>query len=160
MTAKKKRVADEFSKDGVASKRSTSQKSCFAQEYAKSGNAILSAINVGIPGAMAPEQASAWLRDPAVLLEIKELRHEQAAKADPNAAWITDQLKKIIVQSMEVRPLLTVSGQQSIFSTMDNPQSALKALEMLGKHVGMFTDNTKIELKTLPTIRVVEEDDE
>ena len=157
MTKKKVKIPDDYAKNNSKIKKVTNEKSLFANEYVKSGNAILAAIRIGIDPNKAAEEAMFMLRDPAVLLEIKELNHEQAAKSDPNSQWITNQLKKIIVQSMEVRPLMTVSGDQSIFSTMDNPASALKALEMLGKHVGMFSDNTKIELQTIPSIRVIEE---
>lgn len=153
----KQKIDNKFSKDAVNKSRLPDFGSSFAKHFVETGRAELSAIKAGIPREIARETAQEYLRNPSIIREITELRQDAAAAAMTNDEWITKHLKTIIVQCMEQRPILTQNGKESIFTSMDNPAAALKGLEMLGKHVGMFTDNTRIELKQLPTIKVIEE---
>ncbi len=96
----------------------------FAAEYAKDGNGTRAAKAAGFAERAAHVTASRLLRDAKVVSEIDRLQRKDAAKVNLTREKI-------------------IAGLQE-WASSDNPSAAVKAWELLGKHLGMFEDRLVI----------------
>ena len=94
----------------------------FCREYMQDYNATQAAIRAGYSKKTAYSMGSENLRKPEVLARVRELQEEKCNSLVINEAMIITELAK------------------TYYDCRENADSkgALKALEMLGKHVGMF----------------------
>jgi len=121
----------------------------FSREYVIDYNGTQAAIRAGYSKKTAHVQASELLKNPKVLARIKELQKEQTERLAITADWVVHQLVDVVKKSKEPEPVmkwdpdhkkLVESGEYTFDS-----KGATKALELLGKHLGMYTD--KVEEK-------------
>lgn len=97
----------------------------FISQYLISGNATESAIRAGYSGKTAYSQGQRMLKNVEVMEEIKE--SQERLKIDTEI-----RLKEIL---SEIKSIAFTSKSESL---------RLKALDMLMKHLGGYTDNFKI----------------
>jgi len=126
----------------------------FAQEYVKSGFDLrASAINAGYSAKSAGSLASRLVRKPQVKAEIDRLMVQVEERCTVTAAEIVSTLRKIAFAP---------------WSERINATDRLRALELLGRYLAMFTDNvcstgeglhinvsTKEDQPALPNIKLV-----
>jgi phage terminase small subunit len=69
---------------------------------------------------------------------VKELQEAAAAKAMVTKQWVLDHLKEIVERAMQAEPVLDREGNPTGEYTFQG-NVANKALELIGKELGMFT---------------------
>lgn len=97
----------------------------FAEEYLLDGNGTQAALRAGYAQSGAGVQAERLLKNANVLEVIKAGQQKRAKKRGISASWV---LKRLIHES----------------KTAEKDAARVKALELVGKHLGMFTE--KLEL--------------
>lgn len=96
----------------------------------------------------AKSNAQAVFRRPRVQRAIKEERariHKGTTLQDVTPDWVIQKLVQNVNRSMQAEPVLDEEGNPTgIYRYAGNV--ANKALELLGKHLGMFIDRSEIKL--------------
>lgn len=101
----------------------------FAREYLLDLNATQAAIRAGYSPKTAQEQASRLLSNVMVAARVAELKAKRAEKVDRTAHDVLNDIIAVTAQARDEGDLKT----------------ALKGLELQGKHLGMFTDKLQTE---------------
>lgn len=118
----------------------------FADEYLKDLNATAAYKRAGYEakGNAAEVNAARLLRHAQVSAYIQERMNKRAEKLEISAEYVLNNIKTIGERCMNAEKL--------------DAQGALKAQELLGKHLKLFTDKTELTGKDgaalLPTINV------
>ncbi len=138
----------------------------FCREYTIDYIGTQAAIRAGYSMKTAHVQASDLLRNPKVLARIKELQKEQTERLAITADWVIQQLVDVVKKSKEPEPVMRWDSEEKRMIesgeyTFDS-KGATKALELLGKHLGMYTDKVeeKVEMQLNIAIDYGEEDDD
>lgn len=90
---------------------------------------------------------------PTVAARIKELQSELITKHNITADWVILNLKTVTERSMSAVPVLDSKGDPIGVWTFDG-HVATKALELLGKHLGIFTERHVVDV-TVHTDQVI-----
>jgi phage terminase small subunit len=98
----------------------------FVQEYLIDLNGTQAAIRAGYARSGAHTEAFRLLAIPEVKAMIEEGQRNMAEKAEVTQEYVIRELKEVVARCMD----------RDNF----NPKDANKALELLGKHIGMFKD--------------------
>lgn len=101
----------------------------FCREYLLDLNATQAAIRAGYSPKTAQEQASRLLSNVIVVERVAVLKQERANKVARTAQDVLNDIIAVTTQAHEEGDLKT----------------ALKGLELQGKHLGMFTDKLQTE---------------
>jgi phage terminase small subunit len=110
----------------------TPKRLAFVDAYlASGGNATEAARAVGVKETSAPQRGSQLLHTPCVADEIARRRKEVAIKANLTTEWVIQELRENVAAAQ-------LAGDYG---------PANKALELLGKHLGMFGDKLQIDFK-------------
>lgn len=124
----------------------------FAGFYAKTGNARQAYIDAGYSPNGADASASKLLKTTKVAARIAEIRGNIAKvvqeKTGIDKAWVTTQLVEVVRMAKAAEPVLDHEGSQ-IGEYRQNLAAANKALELLGKEIGMFVDRKEIRTGSL-----------
>jgi phage terminase small subunit len=104
----------------------------FIQEYLIDCNATGAARRAGYSEKAAEQVGFDNLRKPWIAEEIQKAQAKLAKKAEITQEWVVGKLKKIAE---------TCSDEDS---EKWNPPAANKSIELLGKHLGMFTDKVDV----------------
>lgn len=96
----------------------------FCVEYVKQLNARAAALTAGYGATYAKTRATQILKRPRVIKEIERLRAAASASTSVTPADILRRIDKIARTSEDAK----------------DSANALRALEMMGRHLGMFTD--------------------
>jgi len=98
----------------------------FVQEYLIDLNGTQAAIRAGYARSGAHTEANRLLAIPEVKAMIEEGQRKMAEKAEVTQEYVVRELKEVVARCMDHDSF--------------NPKDANKALELLGKHIGMFKD--------------------
>ena len=79
------------------------------------------------------------LQHPKVVLRVTELREEAAKRDELSIDWVLQHLEEIVSRAMQAVPVLDKQGEPTGEYTYQGAV-ANRALELIGKHVGMFSD--------------------
>jgi hypothetical protein len=94
---------------------------------------------------------SHWEKKPHVKARINELRHEITERAVEKASldrqWVLERLMKVADRCMQAEPVV-VRGEQTGEYKFDSA-GANRALELLGKEMGMFVERKQIDMNPL-----------
>lgn len=118
----------------------------FCQEYIVDYNGTQAAIRTGYSGKSAGSQAGRLLKNAKVLARVRQLQAEQVQRLSVSQDWVVLQLRETLRKCLEPQPVMQwVDGKllpcgEYAFDS----KGALKALELLGKHLGMFTDKLSL----------------
>lgn len=107
----------------------TAQHQRFVDEYCIDRNGKKAAIRAGYSEKTAEQQASRLLRNVKVQEAIKAKLDRLSMKTELTAEWVLKEFAENHRMAREVGEL----------------QASNKALEMIGKHLGMFTDKVKMD---------------
>ena len=114
----------------------------FVEEYLVDLNATQAAIRAGYSAKNADKIGPELLGKTRVAEAIADAIKARSKRTEVDQDWIIKQLKGVYEASMEGRPVYDKDGNEKGFSF--NPSAANKALELLGRHLGMFTDNLNL----------------
>jgi phage terminase small subunit len=120
----------------------------FVQEYMLDLNIGAAAVRAGYREA---RDGYTLMELDAVRERIREAQEERAKRLEVKSDWVVQQLRMIVERCMELEPV-TDKGQLVLETdafgevraiVKFNAAGATKALELLGKHIGMFTDKVE-----------------
>lgn len=119
----------------------------FCVEYVKDLNATQAAIRAGYSEKTAKAIGSENLTKPDVAARVESLQAERAAEHSVTGQWVVDQLKSAAEKNLAAEP---------------TQGAGIKALELLGKHLGIFGEDNrqKAGVTTEDIIRALDERDE
>ena len=139
----------------------------FVEEYIKDLNATQAAIRAGYSKKTARSQGARLLTNVDILEAIQEAKEERSERTKIDQDYVLTNIQKVIERCMQVQQvdncLIQTEDGELAQAFMFKEQGALKGLELLGKHLGMFKD--KIEHSGDPnnpinmSLKVVFEDD-
>jgi hypothetical protein len=94
---------------------------------------------------------SHWEKQPEIKNRINTLRHQiterAVEKASVDRAWVLERLKKVAERCLQEEPVM-VRGEPTGEYKFDSA-GANRALELLGKELGMFVERKQIDLNPL-----------
>ncbi len=117
----------------------------FCREYVIDCNGTQAAIRTGYSKRGADVQAIRLLGNARVKERLAELQGDVAKQCGIDAEYVLSGFKKVYERCIEARPARDKEGN-SLGYFLFNQAGANKALEMLGKHLVLFTE--KIDLTT------------
>ena len=123
----------------------TARQSRFVEEYVKDCNGAQAAIRAGYSEKAAKEQASRLLTNANIWNEIERQKLEISKKAMVDAVWIRSKLKSNVERAMQAEAVMDNEGNP-IGVYKYSGTAANRALELLGKDLGMFTDRLEVSL--------------
>ena len=115
----------------------TEKQKRFCEEYLIDLNATQAAIRAGYSVKYADREGHKLVENSRVLDYLNKLRGEQSDRTGITADTVLKELKKIALADTEI------TGKEKI-----------KALELLGKHLGMFNDKIETDVDTELNIKI------
>lgn len=138
------------------SKPRTDKQEQFCLEYLVDLNATKAAERAGYSGKSAYSIAGENMKKPEVLTRIKELMEERSKNTMVDATFVVEGFKEVFTRCMQKVPVMEFDpiNKCMVQKTEEDENGvnqgvwefdsvgANKALEMLGKHLAMFTDRS------------------
>ena len=119
----------------------TDKQQAFCEEYLVDLNATQAAIRAGYSEDTARQIASQNLSKVNVAETIANLQAERSAKTELNAQWVLDRLQRVHDRCMQEEAVTDGDGPTGEYRFEHS--GANKSLELIGKHLAMFTDKTE-----------------
>lgn len=125
----------------------------FVEEYLVDLNATRAAIRAGYSEKTACEQASRLLANVKVAAAIAEGKKQRSEETKITAEWVLNNLKNIAERCMQAAPVLDKKGDRVYIENAEGERvpaftfdsaGANRSLELLGKHLSLFTDRQEI----------------
>lgn len=120
----------------------------FCQEYVVDYNGTQAAIRAGYKEKSARSQASELLTNPNILSRVRELQHEQVERLAVTQDYVVLQLVETYQKCLEATPVLKfdpdIGEMVETGKYQFDSRGALRALELLGKHLGMYNDKLQV----------------
>ena len=121
----------------------TPKQQLFVLEYLVDLNGKQAAIRAGYSAKTAEVQASRLLSHVKVQAAVQQAQESLVARVEISQEWVIDRLREIVERSMDSVPVLDNKGEETgVYSF--NGGVANRALELLGKHMGMFVDRKEV----------------
>ncbi len=121
----------------------TAKRQRFVAEYLIDLNGTQAAIRAGYSPATARAQGSRLLTNVDIQQAVAKGALVQAEKSELNVAWVLDGLRAVVERCMQAVEVTTRDGTgtgEYVF----NAAGANKALELIGKHLRMFTERLEV----------------
>ncbi len=117
----------------------TDRQSHFVDEYTVARSAPQAAIRAGQCGGAAPQQASQLVQCALVQGAIQAAVAPRAECPEISQAWVVERLVANATRAMQAVPVVDRDGNPTGRYTYQG-SVANRALELLGKHVGLWTE--------------------
>ena len=135
----------------MAANNLTAKQQAFIQEYLLDLNATQAAIRAGYSEKTAKQQASRLLTNVDVQAALREAQEARSERTELTQDWVLSRLVENTQRAMQAEPVRDREGNPTGEYTYAGAV-ANKALELLGKHLGMFADrNLDIDVTALST---------
>jgi phage terminase small subunit len=136
----------------------TPKQELFVKEYLIDLNATQAYKRAGYSAAsdnIAGVEAHKLLKNPKIQAEIQKANNKRAEKLDISAEWVLESLKTIAERCMQAEPVMIREGNEWVESGeyKFDSSGANKSLELIGKHLKLFTD--KIEHSGETGVRII-----
>ncbi len=116
----------------------------FVLEYLIDLNATQAALRAGYSPHTADRQGHRLLKNVEVGAAVQAAMRERRHHSELREAWVLENLREVVERSMEAKPVLDRQGR-STGQYRFNAAGALRGLELIGRHLGMFTDNERFD---------------
>lgn len=129
----------------------TDKQTAFVREYLVDLNATQAAIRAGYSERTASRIGPQLLGKTCVREAIEKAQAKRAQRVEVTQDYVLSNLVEIVERTMQRAPVLDRKGEQVTDEegravwTFD-AKGANRALELLGKHLGIFTDKVKAEV--------------
>ncbi len=120
----------------------------FVEEYLIDLNATQAAIRAGYSKKTAESIGHENLRKPKIAAAVAERQAARAERVQMDQDWILRWLRQNVERAMQGKPVTDAKGEPTGMYTYQG-SVANRALELLGKHLGMFVERKIIGLKRL-----------
>ena len=129
----------------------TPKQAAFVQEYLVDLNATQAAVRAGYSEKTASRIGPALLGKTCVRDAIEKARAKRTRRTEVTQDYVLSNLREIVERCMERAPVTNRSGaqvsdEQGRAVWCFDAKGANRALELLGKHLGMFTDRVQAEV--------------
>ena len=128
------------------SKRSEQMRELFCREYIIDYNGTQAAIRAGYSERGACQTASRLLSDVKLLSRVRELQAEQVERLAVTADSVVLRLLEVYERCMQAKPVMQWDKEAKEYvetgEYVFDSKGALGALDLLGKHLAMFTNKT------------------
>lgn len=123
----------------------------FIKEYLVDLNATQAAIRAGYSAKTAYRQGADLLHKTSIREAIEKAQAERSQRVEVTQDYVINNLVEIVERTMQRAPVTNRKGEQIKDSKGRNvwcfdAKAANKALELLGKHLGVFTDKVQTEV--------------
>lgn len=122
----------------------------FVDEYMVDLNATQAATRAGYSEKTANEQGCRLLANVSIAAVIADRQKAVSNKLELSAEWVLERLVENVDRAMQVAEIKNADGTRTGEYKYEG-NVANRALELLGKHIGMFKD--KVELSGSLTVR-------
>ena len=120
-------------------------------EYVIDYNGTKAAIRAGYSEASARQHSVKLLSNASILARVRELQKEQVERLAVSQDYVVLQLLETYQRCLEETPVLKFdpcTGQMEETGKYQfDSKGALRALELLGKHLGMYNDKLQVTQK-------------
>jgi phage terminase small subunit len=149
---------------GAKKGKLTHREELLAQEYLVDLNITRAGIRAGYSPKWAHKAASRAFLKPEVQERVQELFAQREQRTQITQDYILKNLRAVAERCMQIEPVLDRKGEQVWVETPDGQmapaytfqaQAANKSLELLGKHLGMFSEKHDVNLSGGITINIV-----
>lgn len=129
----------------------TDKQAAFVQQYLVDLNATQAAIRAGYSERTANAQAGRLLANVGIREAIEKAQAKRAQRVEVTQDYVLSNLVEVVERTMQRAPVLDRKGEQVTDEegravwTFD-AKGANRALELLGKHLGIFTDKIRAEV--------------
>jgi len=120
----------------------TRKQRMFVGEYLVDFNATQAAIRAGYSAKTADRIGAQLLGKTWVAEAVREAMANRSKATQIDAEWVLTRLRDNVERSMQAEPVVDRLGMETGLYTYQGAV-ANKALELLGKHVGLFVDRTE-----------------
>lgn len=131
----------------------TIKRELFIREYLIDFNATQAAIRAGYSKKSAGATGHEILKNPEVLARVKAAQAERVQRLCINADWVVLKLVQVVDKAMQAVPVekwdAHIKEMVETGEYVFDSKGANNALQMLGKHVGMF-DRQEAESSAAP----------
>lgn len=122
----------------------------FVEEYLVDLNATQAAIRAGYSEKTAEQIGYKLVQKSSVSKAIQDAQKKRSERVEITQDYVLKGLKEITERCMQRAPVCNMKGEQVVDEDGNNlwafdGKTACRAFELLGKHLGMFTD--KVEQK-------------
>lgn len=130
----------------------TDKQKRFVEEYLVDLNGTQAALRAGYAKSSAKQRACEQLQHPLVAAAIAEEQAKRSERTHVDQDWVISRLMSVVERSMQAEKVTDRSGALVLVENADgdfvpaytfNAAGANKALELLGKNIGMFTDKVE-----------------
>ena len=130
----------------------TRKQELFCQEYIVDYNGTKAAIRAGYEERSARQMASRMLAKDNIRSRVRELQAEQVKRLAVSQDYVVQQLVSVYKKCSEPEQVMEWDGEAHEYMatgkyTFDS-KGANKALELLGKHLGMYQDKVSVDVQT------------
>ena len=124
--------------------RITSKQKCFVEQYLVDLNGTQAAIRAGYSPRTARIHAAKLLTKPNIQGTIQKAQQERSKRTELTQDWVLLNLKAVVERCMQAEPILGREGKPTGEYRFDSA-GANRALELLGKHLGLFEERLRIK---------------
>ena len=129
----------------------TDKQAAFVRQYLVDLNATQAAIRAGYSERTANAQAGRLLANVGIREAIEKAQAKRAQRVEVTQDYVLSNLVEVVERTMQRAPVMDRKGEQVTDEegravwTFD-AKGANRALELLGKHLGIFTDKIRAEV--------------
>lgn len=121
----------------------TPRQARFVEEYLVDLNATQAALRAGYSEAGAEVRGSELVRNRKVAAAIRAAQAARSERTEVTQDWVVERLVENVERAMQRREVVRDGLPSGVYQY--EGAVANRALELLGKHVGMFEDRLKVD---------------
>lgn len=116
----------------------------FVELYCLRLEAASAAAEAGYSKRNAKRIGHQLLQKPYIAEAVRKRQHAMSEKTDLDEAWVLERLRRNVERCMQAEPVLDREGNETGEYKFD-ASGANRALELIGRHLAMFTDRIRVD---------------